>query len=128
VYRSSDEFEYENPTPAGDSRKSKLAAAVTVKQANRKQISHIRHQHCRIDFHVQLSSRARTLVPRTGVEVESLAVRPDAERADLLGRAVADRRAPRPAVEPEDEWRDGPGRRHRLHEPVDEPAAGLTVT
>ena len=61
-----------------------------------------------------------TLVPGIGVEVERLAVGPDAERADLLGGAVADRRAPGPAVEPEHERRGLRGRAGRLDEPVEE--------
>lgn len=67
-----------------------------------------------------------TGVPSVGIQVEGLPVGIDPEGAEFLGCAVGDGGAPGAAVEPEDEGRGLSGRR-RLHEPVEESAAGAGV-
>ena len=71
----------------------------------------------------------QTFVPCVLVEQERLAVRVDAERAELLQRAAADGGAPGPAVQPQEERRRVRVGRAAvcLLEPVVERAAGVLI-
>lgn len=122
TFWSDEEFEYEKPTPAGESRNNKLASAsqkltwnyvkVLLSQLNSFNTSWILQYH--------------TFIPSMRAQGESPAIGLDTERAHFLRCSVSNGRAARPAVEPQYKWLWF-GLFARLHQPIEKGPAHLRV-